>query len=359
MANTMLERMLKSGTIKSANILSKSDIFNNKTVIPTNLKILNIALSGDLNKGLSSGVTYIAGASKSFKTLLMLYMVKAYLDHFDDAVCIFYDNEFGVTDKYLKGFGIDPDRVIHIPTTNIEELTIDAVNRLEEVNRGDHVIFMIDSLGNIASKKEVDDTLEGKGTVDMTRAKMIKKFFRLVTPHLTIKDIKLIAIQHTYKEQGSMYPKDVVSGGTGGIYSSNEIFIITKSQEKEGTDLVGWTFTINIEKSRLVKEKSKFPFTVLYEGGISKYSGLMDIALEGKFVVKPSNGWYSKVNSETGEISEKKFRLKDTNSKDFWDSILNDEKFKQYVIDQYQLSDLDIEETETYNESEEELIDND
>lgn len=338
---SLMERMLKAGTSKYA-LLSESKIFNEKDFVQTNLPILNIALSGSIDGGLTSGVTYVAGASKSFKTLIMLYLLKAYFEKYKDAVCIFYDNEFGVTPQYLTAFGIDPSKIIHVPITNIEELTFDIVTKLDEIKRGDHVMLMVDSLGNIASKKEVDDTAEGKGTVDMTRAKMLKKLFRLVTPHLTIKDIPFIAIQHVYKEQGAMYPQDVIAGGTGGIYSSNQILKITKQQVKEGTELAGWQFTINIEKSRLVKEKAKLPFTVLYEGGISKYSGLMEIALEGKFVVKPSNGWYSKVDQETGEIEEKKYRLKDTDTKAFWQSIMEDQNFKDYVIKTYALGTLDV-----------------
>jgi len=351
----LLDKMQKAGVEKNSSIFSKAKIFTEKFMASTNLPSLNIALSGDIDGGLSSGVTLVAGESKSFKTLLMLYMLKAYFEKFPDAVCLFYDNEFGATPEYLAAFGIDTDRIIHIPTTNIEGMTFDAVQRLEAINRGDNVLIMIDSLGNIASKKEVEDANEGKGTVDMTRAKMLKKFFRLVTPHLTIKDIPLIAIQHVYKEQGAMYPKNIVSGGSGGIYSSNIILIITKSQEKDGTELIGWNFTINIEKSRFVKEKAKLPFSVLYEGGVSKYSGLMDIALEGNFVVKPSNGWYSKVDPETGEIEEKKYRMKDTNSKAFWSDIMTNKKFKEFVNTKYKLGTLDVdaeETTETESEAE-------
>jgi hypothetical protein len=122
------------------------------------------------------------------------------------------------------------------------------------------------------------------------------------------------------------------------MYSANQIFIISKSQEKDGSDLVGWNFTINIEKSRFVREKAKLPFTVKFEGGISKWSGLLDIALESGHIVKPSNGWYSKVNTETGEIETKKYRLKETENKEFWSSIILDQSFDSWVKQNYQIS---------------------
>ena len=130
----------------------------------------------------------------------------------------------------------------------------------------------------------------------------------------------------------------VVTHNTGGMYSANTVFIIGKAQEKDGTDIVGWNFTINIEKSRFVKEKSKLPFLVTYEGGINKWSGLLDIALDLKFVTKPSNGWYSRVNQETGELEDKKWRAAETNCKDFWLPLLTNKKFQEAVKATYQVS---------------------
>lgn len=135
----------------------------------------------------------------------------------------------------------------------------------------------------------------------------------------------------------SMYPKSVISGGTGVMYSANTAFIITKAQEKQGTDIVGYNFTINIEKSRFVKEKSKLTFQVLWDSGINKYSGLLELALESGHVIKPSNGWYSRVNVETGEVEDKKYRLKDTYTKEFWDDILKSSTFQEFVKRKFQL----------------------
>jgi hypothetical protein len=134
-----------------------------------------------------------------------------------------------------------------------------------------------------------------------------------------------------------MFPKAIVSGGTGIVYSADTIWILGRQQEKTGTEITGYNFIINVEKSRFVKEKSKIPITVSFEGGINKYSGLMDIALEGNFVSKPSNGWYAKIDQETGEIGEK-HRFSDTQTKGFWEDILASEKFKEYVRKRYEIA---------------------
>lgn len=146
----------------------------------------------------------------------------------------------------------------------------------------------------------------------------------------------MVAISHSYKEIG-MFPKDIISGGTSLYYSANDAWIISRSQEKDGTELAGYTFTINIEKSRKVKEKSKIPLTVMFDGGITKWSGLLELALESGLVIKPSNGWYQKVDPETGELIEGKYRMKDTDTEEFWEPLLKSPAFQQAIRKKYQL----------------------
>jgi hypothetical protein len=176
--------------------------------------------------------------------------------------------------------------------------------------------------------------MEGKSTADMSRAKQIKSLFRMVTPHLTIKDIPMVVVNHTYKEM-AMYPKDIVSGGTGSYYSADNIFIIGRQQEKDGQEIVGYNFIINVEKSRYVKEKSKIPITVSFNGGISRWSGLLDVALLSGHVIKPSAGWYQRVDRSTGEVVEKKYRVDDTDTRDFWHPILLCPIFRKFIEEKY------------------------
>jgi hypothetical protein len=134
------------------------------------------------------------------------------LDKYPESVLLFYDSEFGSPQSYFQSFGIDLERVFHTPITDIEQLKFDLMQQINNIERGDKVIVLIDSIGNLASKKEVDDALEGKSAADMTRAKQVKSLFRMVTPHLTLKDIPMVVINHTYKTM-ELYAKDVVGGG--------------------------------------------------------------------------------------------------------------------------------------------------
>jgi len=334
---SLLDKIRKNSTIKDTAILSESKFFQKKDMIQTQVPALNIALSGDIDGGLTPGLTMWAGPSKHFKTAFSLMMAKAYLDKYPDAILLFYDSEFGTPKSYFKSFGIDTSRVVHTPLTDVEQLKFDIMSQLDQIERGDHIIILIDSIGNLASKKEVDDAMDGKSVADMSRAKQIKSLFRMVTPHLTMKDIPMVVVNHTYKTL-ELYAKDVVGGGTGSYYSADNIFILGRQQEKDGKEVVGYNFIINVEKSRYVKEKTKIPIEVTYEGGISKWSGLLDIAMNTGHVIKPSNGWYSKVDMTTGEISDKKFRLADTQNRAFWGEVIESITFKEAVKKMFQVS---------------------
>lgn len=143
-------------------------------------------------------------------------------------------------------------------------------------------------------------------------------------------DISVRDVEHYVLGNG------VITHNTGAYYSADTIWIVGRSQEKEKVDgkdeLVGYSFNIKVEKSRYVREGSKIPISVRFDGGIDKYSGLWDIALEGGFIKEATKGWYN-----IGQ-SDKKLRRADLESDtDFWDAILDDDAFKEYIGKEYKL----------------------
>jgi len=158
-----------------------------------------------------------------------------------------------------------------------------------------------------------------------------------------------------YDEQYYVLENGVISHNTGSYYSADTIWILGRQQDKDGTEIKGYNFIINVEKSRYVKEKSKIPITVSFDGGINRWSGLIDIAIEGNFITKPSPGWYAKVNQDTGEVGDK-VRIADTQRKEFWQDILSSDKFQNYVQQRYQIAYGDIMgETSVLEETESEV----
>ena len=141
---SIMDKLKKNSKVKETSILSKSILFAEKDIITTEVPMVNVALSGDIDGGLTSGLTVLAGPSKHFKTSFALLMGAAYLKQYEDAVMLFYDSEFGSPQSYFESFGIDTSRVLHTPITDVEQLKFDLVGQLENIERGDKVIVVID-----------------------------------------------------------------------------------------------------------------------------------------------------------------------------------------------------------------------
>lgn len=332
--SALMKKILKESKNPYINALEDSEFLNRDDPIITHIPAMNLILSGKIDGGFDSGIVSIAGKSKHFKSFFALHMAKAFLKKNPDGIIVFFDSEFGSPIKYFKlvmGDEYDPDKFVHAPILSVEDLRTQMLNMLESSERGDKLMFIVDSVGNLASMKETEDTLDGKNTVDMTRAKALKSMFRLITPRLTMKNIPLVNINHTYQTL-EKFSKEVQGGGTGNIYASDTIIFVGKQQEKDGKDLLGYSFILKSEKSRYVREKMAIPVLVMYDGGIYKYSGMFDLAVSYDIIKCPSQGYY------TYGDSDKKLRRKVIEADDkIMEEIINDEKFKQLVESEFML----------------------
>lgn len=317
---------------KYASILSESKSANKGVVAPINIPILNVALSGDLNGGLYAGITQIVGDSRCFKTCYGLIMMAAYLEANPDGYALFFDSENGASFEYFDTFGIDKDRVIHLPVEDVEDLRIQCAQFLKDIEQDDKVFFFIDSVGLLPSRKESEDAEDGKTTADMTRARALNSFWRIVTIPLGLKNLPMVAINHYY-ETMALYPEKVIKGGKGGFLASNDIWLVTRSKVKDGKELTGWSFNVKIMKSRKVKEDAVIPVVVKYDGGIDHYSGLLEVGRATGFIEMPSKGWYVRKNIE----DSKRWRRAEMDG-EFWKPLLEDQNFVNAVKDLYSLS---------------------
>lgn len=328
------EKLLKTSVLEFTAPIEESKIYGKKWIADTGVPFVNLALSGHmLSGGLTQGITVIAGESKHFKTGFALKLASSFQKRFEEGIVVMYDSEFGSPPSYLKGHGIDLERFIHSPITNIEELQFDMVAQLENLNKGDRVFFMLDSLGNLASKKESEDMKNQKATVDMSRNRALKSFFRTITPILAIKEISLVIISHVYDTMDFISTK-VVSGGKGQQYSADNIWIVNRRQAKDGTELEGFDFIITVDKSRFVKEKSKFPISVRWKKGIDRYSGIVDHAVEFGFVKRLTAQKY-----EYEGVTYSKKEL-EANKDDVLEKILNTPEFSEKVEQKFIIPDV-------------------
>lgn len=211
-SQSLAERLIKNSR-NTAYQLDKSPVYSDKGIVTTGFPLLNVAWSGSVRGGYEEGkITTFAGPSKHGKTFLSFVSAKAFQDKYEDGIILFFDIEYGTPMDYLEGIGIDLDRMVHVPITNLEELKFDIVNQLNNLQEGDKVCIVLDSLSNTPSKKELEDTLSEKSTADMTRAREAKSLFRMITPLLAKHKVPMFVITHVYQTM-DFISKAVVSGG--------------------------------------------------------------------------------------------------------------------------------------------------
>lgn len=346
MASPLMERMLKIAKKldPEADLLSKTDAIKPDIICSTGIPILDLAWSGRVDGGIISGIKQLVGDSRTFKTMFGLVDVKAYMDKFPDAICIFADSEGGANEHYWTSMGIDMDRVLYLPIENVEQTKIKLTQLLNDAQKGDHIIVFIDSISQLPSTKEVEDAIKGNDTQDMTRARALNSFWRVITPIVKEKKFVVVWINSYYDEIGNQYAEPNIKGGKQGFLSSNQLWFITRSQVKEEGDkeIRGWKFTVGIMKGRFVREKAKFPVTVLYEGGIDRWSGMLEIARFLGYVELVSGSWYQRTaKGGFDQTKEKKLRKGDLGD-DFWYPLLENPQFVDDVNSMFGISQGEI-----------------
>ena len=252
--------------------------------IDTGSYALNAVLSGSIYGGVPDNkVTAFAGESATGKTYFVLGVVKSFLDSNKSAGVIYYDTEAAVTKGMMEERGIDTTRVILAEPDTIQKFKthalkmIDAYEKQPEDKRPP-MMFVLDSLGLLSTTKEMEDSLEGKETRDMTKSQMIKAAFRVLTLKLAKVKVPMLVTNHVYEVIGSYVPTKELGGGTGLKYAASTIAMLSKRKEKDGTTVVGNIIKIKMYKSRLSKENQEASVLLTYSKGLDRYYGLIDLA---------------------------------------------------------------------------------
>ena len=215
-------------------------------------------------------------------TFFSLAVVKNFLDNNPDGYCLYFDTEAAITKSLLESRGIDTQRTVVINVVTVEEFrnkalkAVDIYLKKKEDDRKP-CMFVLDSLGMLSTNKEIGDALAEKDSRDMTKAQLIKGAFRMLTLKLGQAKIPMIVTNHTY-ESMSLYGGKQMSGGSGLQYASSTIIYLSKSKEKDGTEIVGNIIRAKTQKSRLSKENQNVEIRLFYdERGLDRYYGLLEL----------------------------------------------------------------------------------
>ena len=254
--------------------------------IDTGSYIFNALLSGSIYGGLAANkITAVAGESATGKTFFVMGMVKSFLDANPDAGVLYFESESAITKQMVIDRGIDPSRMVILPVTTVQEFRTQAIKVLDAFmaqNEADRkpMMLCLDSLGMLSTTKEVEDTADGKETRDMTRAQVLKAAFRVLTLKLGKAKVPMIVTNHTYDVVGSMFPTKEMGGGSGLKYAASSIVYLSKKKEKDGTEVVGNIIHCKNHKSRLTIENKMVDVRLMYERGLDRYYGLLELALK-------------------------------------------------------------------------------
>jgi len=254
--------------------------------IDTGSYIFNALLSGSIYGGLPSNkITAIAGESATGKTFFLMGMVKSFLDDNPDAGVLYFESESAITKQMVIDRGIDPQRMVIIPVTTVQEFRTQAIKVLDSYlakNEADRkpIMLCLDSLGMLSTTKEVEDTSDGKETRDMTRAQVLKAAFRVLTLKLGRAKVPMVVTNHTYDSMGSMFPTKEMGGGSGLKYAASSIVFLSKKKEKDGKDVIGNIVHCKNHKSRLTIENKMVDVRLSYDKGLDRYYGLLELAIK-------------------------------------------------------------------------------
>ena len=285
--NDFLKDIIKETGNEYASLVSDGvEAGDNDSFIDTGSYIFNALLSGSLHGGLPANkITALAGESATGKTYFLMGMVKNFLDANPDAGVVYFESESAITKQMVIDRGIDPDRMVILPVTTVQEFRTQGLKVLDRYMQQDvdvrRPMFMcLDSLGMLSTTKEVEDTSDGKETRDMTRAQVLKAAFRVLTLKLAKAKVPMVVTNHTYDVVGSMFPTKEMGGGSGLKYAASSIVYLSKKKEKDGTEVIGNIVHCKNHKSRLTVENKMVDVRLTYDKGLDRHYGLIDLAVK-------------------------------------------------------------------------------
>ena len=271
--------------------------------IDTGSFILNAILSGSLYGGVANNkITAFAGESSTGKTFYVLGVVKQFLMDHEHGGVIYFDTESAVTNEIMQVRGIDTTRIVKSEPDTIQKFRHNAIQILDNYIAQDEeerkpLLMVLDSLGQLSSTKEIEDTAKGEETRDMTKAQILKATFRVLNLKLAKAAVPLLVCNHVYDVVGSYFPQKEMSGGSGLKYSASTILHLSKKKERDNGEVVGNIIKVRTEKSRLTKENQLIECLLTYEKGLDRYYGLTELGVETGLFKKVSN----RIELPTGE----------------------------------------------------------
>ncbi len=259
--------------------LDKSEVSSVDHYIGTGNFALNAALTGSVWGGFPNNRSVaIAGPTGTGKTYLILNSIRE-AQKLGYSI-VYYDSENAVDKTLVEKFGIDPRLLRYEPCNTVQEFRSSVTNLTKSLmdakKKGSElpkIMVVLDSAGNLATQKEIDDATTGSDKSDMTRAKLLKSTFRILMTQMGICKVPFIFTNHVYQTQ-DLFSKTVAGGGTGPEYAASIILFLNKAKLADGNS-TGIIVTAKPNKNRFAKP-TPVKFWIDFNRGMNPYVGLQE-----------------------------------------------------------------------------------
>jgi RecA/RadA recombinase len=283
MTNDLFKELLKGTGNEYATIAADGITAGDFTeYIDTGSYTLNALLSGSIYGGLPSNkITCFAGEPSTGKTYFALNILRRFLENNPNGFCFIFESESALSKEMIENRGIDARRVGIIPVATVQEFRTQAVKILDrymEKKERLPMLFILDSLGNLSTEKEISAISDGKESRDMSRAQLIRGAFRVLTLKLGKANVPMVVTNHVFQTIGSYIPQKEMSGGQGLAYAASTIVFLSKKKDKTDNEVTGAIVTATLKKARLTIENKKVETLLEYSSGLDPYYGLLQFA---------------------------------------------------------------------------------
>lgn len=282
---------------KYASTLDASPLSHVDSWIDTGSYALNAIISGSLFGGWQKGrICGLAGPSGCGKTLMIVKGISNFLAENPQHRAVIFDSEIAVDRSTVTALGCDPARIKHVPVNTVDDVRNQCLNFIDKVVENDlhgKFIIALDSLGNLAASKEIDDARTGKTASDMgTRAKQIKSMLRTLTYAAAAAKITILFSNHIYDDPAALYPTAVKyqSGGRGPEFMASLLVQLGFKRQKTDKDyseeetlaqakqVGGILMHALTTKNRFIPPMLECDIYNNFKTGLNRYSGLFEIA---------------------------------------------------------------------------------